>query len=317
MIITSLNPEGFAKTLRDVRESILLIKDTLTGTQELNNIAQQAELLNIAMNQGIYSDNSEIFSFYEKERDFIQQITQLRAAGETQEAATMAAKLDRYNNILQQLTATSNKYTELVNAIEQAGAAANISDTNLRDMVESADQIYLSLSALSTIKTPQDVRNFLTTLKQTLTPDALKDNTLVTHLESLFKDTDYKRLTKNARKNWGGALQTVFDEIKADAQKNIQEINKIIESGFKSGGKEDEVKALFEQFQKNPDATINQLSAAYANLITQQGGATEAQKAFLDALINMKGKGDAYDRLRDAAKQLKENLENIRQPKID
>ena len=87
MAVTSLDPGGFAQKLRDIKDTILLIKDTITGTQEIRNIAQQTELLDIALNS-IYSDNDEVKSFYESEKQYIQQINEARSNGNVAEAAT-------------------------------------------------------------------------------------------------------------------------------------------------------------------------------------------------------------------------------------
>ena len=299
MAITSLNPDGFAQKLREIKDTILLIKDAITGAQEIKNIAQQTELLDIALNN-IYAGNDQVLSFYESEKQYIKEINEARARGDVEEAATLSVKLDRYNSILNNLVSTSAHYEKLNKLIYDMAAGANITDSRLEEIIKDADDVYLRLEAISKINNKTQAKTYLKAL----------DNIGLDGSSVLYQDV--LGLTKG---NFQKAKQTAIEGIRQTIAEMKAEINK----GFANGGNETLVNKIIGDFKegKNITPVLNEISVLYANIKQQGGDAATAADAFVDSLIEMANAKDGCKELAKALEQMKKELEGASNIKID
>lgn len=134
MGITSLDPERFTQHLRNIHETLLLIKDALTGVQEKANIDLKSGFLDIAFTQNAVTDNSEIMKLMDDEVKMLEKINILEADGKTIEAETLKVKLDRHAQELQALIENEQELQKTRDLLQEISDVSNVPDSDLHSL---------------------------------------------------------------------------------------------------------------------------------------------------------------------------------------
>lgn len=162
MAITTLNPDGIVNSLREVKDTISLIRDTINGTQVLRNIDQITAVLNATLGANLDTNNNQIIAYYDMIKDKIQEVTQLRANGHEKEAAEMLAQVQRYMGLLDTLTQVDSKVQRLTTSMYDLASVANQSEKFLEESFKNVDVISKAVFANNNVKTRQDAENLKT-----------------------------------------------------------------------------------------------------------------------------------------------------------
>jgi hypothetical protein len=134
MGLSSLDPDKFANNLRQIKDTLLLIKDALTGVQESANIDLKGNFLDIVFTQNAVTDNTQIMRLLDDEVAMLEKINILEADNNTEEAAVLRAKLDRHAEELKALIKNEQELENTKNLLQEITAVANLADSDLNGL---------------------------------------------------------------------------------------------------------------------------------------------------------------------------------------
>ena len=240
MGITSLNPEKFAHTLTDIKDTILLIKDALTGVQEKANIDFKSDFLDTVLSANSKTSDENILKLYDDIGERIRKIADLRAIGDTEAASREAVLFDRRMQEIVQLEKKS-ELLEKINEILQEADMDSKTENRALAMGQTAN-------LLGTINSAKNTNDKVSTLQDIFDKNLFNDNQWLTvqiakALEAAKIDAtkaveDFRTVLED---ELGEGLAVLSDQIH-----ELPPINDVLNSGDK-GKVEDLLKDIEKQ----------------------------------------------------------------------
>ena len=266
--LTSLDPAAFAQKIRDLGESILLLKDALSGAQESANISFKGSFLDLLFTQNEVTDNPKIMQLLDDEVAMLEKINILEADGNTQEAALLKAKLDRHAQELQALIANEQELQKTKLLLQEIADISDYPDKDLYRLQKT------SIQTAQWSSFAKDVQQF----KGLNTEDERFD--LALQLNQRYRGDGANNILSRIVFD-GMTVDEAVAEAEANAEKGVKQIIQDLQSYAKeftaNGGDKEGLKKLLGIDDDTITITNEQLSELQDKVIGLQQAKATAQ----------------------------------------